>query len=125
MKLCAFLKSLLDCNEMLLANFLPTVQKKLLNSSHLSVTLQLLHNSLIWEPVFPTLDVFPDAGSNFRRISHIFRVTLVVLQFRFKVGTFRHSFYFSKLVGVSFEKQFLTCITIQKMGFKHKILLLN
>ena len=53
------LKGLLDCNEMLLANFLPIVQKKLLNSSHLSVTLQLPHISLIWELVVGTLDVFP------------------------------------------------------------------
>ena len=57
---------------MLLANFSPIVQKKLLNSSHLSVTLQLPHISLIWELVVSTLDVFPDAGSNLRKISHVF-----------------------------------------------------
>ena len=67
-----FLKGSLGCNEMLLANFLPIVQKKLLNSSHLSVTLQLPHISLIWELVVGTLDVFPDAGSNFRKISYVF-----------------------------------------------------
>ena len=87
------LKGLLDCNEMLLkyqtfrpsrpiptfaifemllAKFLPIVQKKLINSSHLSVQLQLPHISLIWEPVVGTLDVFPEAGSNFRRIFHVF-----------------------------------------------------
>ena len=56
----------------MLANFLPIVQKKLLNSSHLSVTLQLPHISLILELVVGTLDVFPDAGSNFLKIFHVF-----------------------------------------------------
>ena len=56
------LKGLLDCNEMLLANFLPMEQNKLLNYSHLSVTLQLPHISLIWELIvlymfFPTQEV--------------------------------------------------------------------
>ena len=66
------LKGSLDCNEMLWANFLPIVQKKLLNSSHLPVTLQLPHISLIWELVVGTLDVFPDAKSNFCRTFHVF-----------------------------------------------------
>ena len=66
------LKGSLNFNEMLLANFLLIVQKKLLSSSHLSVTLQLPHISLSWELVVGTLDVFPDAGSNFCRISNVF-----------------------------------------------------